>query len=136
MFNRIGRILVLFLLTTGLGTTGCSTSGGSSGDPGPAATPGTPGGGVDLEVKNEQRMEAEIWVFIDGARRRLGRVNSFSENTFLIPIDRARILRMEFRLYGGPVCVTGDAPFEPGDFVSYTIPVDITRFDAVCRGDS
>ena len=91
---------------------------------------------MELDVKNDQRMEAEIWVFIDGARRRLGRVPSFSENTFLIPIDRARILRLDFRLYGGPVCVSGDAPFEPGDAVSYTIPVDITRFDAVCRGDS
>jgi len=136
MSRRMRRILGLFLLTIGLGTAGCSTSGGSSGDPGAAVAPGTPGEGVDLEVKNEQRMEAEIWVFIDGARRRLGRVPSFGENTFLIPIDRVRILRLEFRLYGGPTCVTGDAPFEPGDAVTYTIPVDINRFDAVCRSDS
>ncbi len=135
MLRRMRWTLGLFLLAAGLGTTGCST-GGSSGNPGPAVTPETAGEGVQLEVKNEQRMEADIWVFVDGHSRRLGRVESFSEGNFLIPMDRARRLRLEFRLFGGPTCVTREVSMLPGESATYTIPLEIRFFDAVCRGES
>jgi len=123
------------VVALGLGMTGCST-GGSSGGPEAGVTPETPGEGVLLEVTNEQRTEADICVFVDGASRRVGRVRAFSEESFLIPMDRARVLRLEFRIFGGPTCVTREAAMLPGEAVSYTIPINIRLFDAVCRGGS
>jgi len=132
--RRSAKIMAGFLvLPIAMALGGCST-GGSSGNAEPAVTPGSPGEGVTLEVTNEQRVEADIWVFVDGSRERLGRVRSFSEETFLISIDRARTIRLEFRLFGGPTCVTRDESLLPGDAVAYTIPLDIRVFDAVCRG--
>jgi len=132
--RRFAKVSVGFLvLAIGVGPGGCST-GGSSANEESAITPGTPGEGVTLTVKNEQRIEADIWVFVDGATQRLGRVNAFGEETFLIPLDRARTLRLEFRLFGGATCVTRETSRLPGEAVSYTIPVDIRLFDAVCRG--
>lgn len=122
----------LVVLALGLGMTSCST-GGTAGDSAPAATPGTPETGVRLTVRNDQRTETEIWVYVDGARSRLGRVRSGDQGTFIIPTDRVRRMRMEFRIYGGPVCVTRDASLGPAEVVNYNIPVDITMFDAVCR---
>jgi len=128
--NRFARLSAgLLALTMGLGMGGCS----SSGSPEPADTAVVPGQGVRLEVTNEQRTEAEIWVLVDGSRQRLGRVASYDNETFLIPMDRPRTLRMEFRIFGGPTCVTREVSRRPGESVSYTIPVDIRVFDAVCR---
>ena len=121
-----------FVLAIGLGVVGCST-GGSSGATDPAVTPEVPGEGVQVKVKNEQRIEVDVWVSVDGARRRLGRVASFGEESFLIPMDRARVLQMEFRIFGGETCVTREVPMLPGEEVFYTIPVEIRLFDAVCR---
>ena len=121
------------VLALGLSVAGCST-GGSSGSTDTAVTPEVSGEGVQLEVKNEQRVEVDIWVRVDGNPQRLGRVSSFDEGTFLIPMDRARILRLEFRIFGGATCVTREVSMLPGESVSYTIPMEIRLFDAVCRG--
>ena len=120
------------VIAVGMALAGCST-GGSSGEFEPGFTPDRSGEGVNLEVTNEQRTEADIWVFIDGVSQRLGRVRAFDKETFLIPMDRARTLRLEFRLFGGRTCATGEGSFLPGEAVAYTIPVDIRLFDAVCR---
>ena len=122
-----------FVLAVGLSVLACST-GGNSGSADPSVTAEGPREGVELEVKNEQRVEVDIWVRVDGAPQRLGRVNSFGEGTFLIPIDRARVLRLEFRIFGGATCVTREVSMLPGESVSYTIPTEIRLFDAVCRG--
>ena len=111
----------------------CSTGGGAEG--GPAAEPADPGEGVQLAVTNEQRMEADIWVYVDGVRRRVGTVRALSNDDFVIPMDRARRLRLEFRIFGGPTCVTREVSMLPGEAASYTIPMNIQLFDAVCRGD-
>jgi len=118
------------VLAAGSGASGCASGGSSGVDDSKAPTTGP---GIELEVTNNQRTEAEIWVFLDGSRQRVGRVISNSRETFMIPMDRMRTVRMEFRLYGGPTCVTRDVAMQPGEAVSYTIPVDINLFDAVCR---
>jgi hypothetical protein len=123
-----------FVAALGLGMVGCSTGGGS-GDPEPAVAPGVPGEGVRMSVKNDQRIEANIFVFLDGAQQRVGRISAFGEDSFLVPMDRGRVVRFEFRLFGGPTCVTREISMVPGDVVSYTIPVDLQGFiDATCRG--
>ena len=135
MMNWSGITRMAALCALAVVLPGCSTSGGGSGS-GAAAEPVEPGVGVTLEVINEQRIEADIFVFLDGVQQRVGRVKSFSEDTFLIPMDRARTGRLEFRLFGGPTCVTREASLLPGDQLSYTIPIQITLMDAICRGDS
>jgi len=115
--------------TLGLGMGGCASGGGTQ-EGGAAAAEGQ---GVRLTVSNQQRTEAEIWVFVDGSRQRMGVVRSNDTDTFLIRMDRGRNLRMEFRIFGGPTCVTRDVQMVPGESVSYTIPVNIQMFDAVCR---
>jgi hypothetical protein len=132
MPKSTGYAPVLFALILGAGLGACSTSG-ESGSP-PAAAPGsTPGQGVSIEVVNEQRTEAEIWALLGAERQRLGTVPSFGKDTFLIRMTQARNVRLEFRIFAGPTCVTRDVALVPGDAVTYTIPLDITRFDAVCR---
>jgi hypothetical protein len=133
--SRIRMIGMAAVCALAIGVPGCSTGGGGS-QANAAAEPADPGVGVQLEVTNEQRIEADIWVYLDGQRRRVGSVRSFSEDTFLIRMDRARNARLEFRLFGGPTCVTRDLSLLPGDEISYTIPMNITLMDAVCRGDS
>lgn len=126
------HVSTLFALAFGAGLGACATGGGfgSSG----AAAPGSRAGqGVSIEVVNEQRTEAEIWALLGAERQRLGSVPSFGSDTFLIRMDRARNVRLEFRIFAGPTCVTGEAALVPGEAVTYTIPLDITRFDAVCR---
>lgn len=113
----------------------CSTGGGGA-QGGPAAEPVEGVGGVQLAVTNEQRMEADIWVYVDGVRRRVGTVRAFSNDDFVIPIDRARNLRLEFRIFGGPTCVTREVSMLPGEAASYTIPMNIQLFDAVCRNQT
>jgi len=115
--------------TLGLGMVGCASGGGTQ-EGGAAATEGQ---GVRLTVTNQQRTETEIWVYVDGSRQRMGTVRSNDTDTFLVPMDRGRNLRMEFRIFGGPTCVTRDVQMVPGEAVTYTIPVDIQMFDAVCR---
>ncbi|MGW8268399.1 MAG: hypothetical protein ACWGSQ_18675 [Longimicrobiales bacterium] len=112
-----------------LGLAGCASGGGTQEE----GTTATEGQGVRLTVSNQQRTEAEIWVFVDGSRQRMGVVRSNDTNNFLIRMDRGRNLRMEFRIFGGPTCVTRDVQMVPGEAVSYTIPVNIQMFDAVCR---
>ncbi len=113
---------------------GCSTLGNPQtsmeGGGGPGAGPG-----VSFEVVNEQRTEVEIWALADMERQHLGMVRAFDRNTFFIRMDRIRTIRLEFRFFGGPTCVTGEEPLTPGEAVSYTIPLDINRFDAICRVD-
>lgn len=116
-------------LVIGFGVGGCASGGGAE-EEAPAVAPGQ---GVRLSVRNDQRTEAEIWVFVDGSRQRMGMVRSMDSGEFLIPMDRGRTLRMEFRIFGGPTCVTRDISMVPGESVSYTIPVEIRMFDAVCR---
>jgi hypothetical protein len=125
---RVG-VAATLVLGASWGISGCS-SGGTGGTE-QAVVPA--GQGVTLEVTNEQRTEAEIWVLADGSRQRMGRVPAYGEETFLIPMDRGRTLRMEFRIFGGPTCITRDVRMMPGEAVSYTIPVNINLFDAVCR---
>jgi hypothetical protein len=128
---RVVRIAVFSALS--LVFSSCSTGGGAEG--GPAAEPADRREGVQLAVTNEQRMEADIWVYVDGVQRRVGTVRALSSNDFVIPMDRARRLRLEFRIFGGPTCVTREVSMLPGEAASYTIPMNIQLFDAVCRGD-
>lgn len=132
MNSGIRLALGVFVLAMGFALAGCAGPG-SAGTTEMAATPEAPGAGVQLTVKNEQRTEAVIWVLIDGSRQRLGQVRAYDEGTFLIPMDRTRMLRMEFQIYGGPTCVTREVSRQPGQSVSYTIPTDIRLFDATCR---
>ena len=128
--KRFAKLAALGLvLTAGPGVGGCASGGSSV----PEDNAPTTGPGLELEVTNNQRTEAEIWVYLDGSRQRVGRVASNGREMFMIPLDRMRTVRMEFRLYGGPTCVTRDVAMQPGEGVSYTIPVDINLFDAVCR---
>lgn len=119
----------LLALAVGLGVGGCASGGGTQEE---AVAPAS-GQGVRLTVINEQRTEAEIWSVVDGSRQRLGMVRSMDRGSFLIPMDRGRNLRMEFRIFGGPTCLTRDVQMVPGESVTYTIPVEIRLFDAVCR---
>lgn len=135
MTNIRGIISVTAFCALATALPGCSTGGGSS-PSGSEAEPAEPGVGVQLEVINQQRIEADIWVYLDGQSQRVGRVRSNSEDTFLIRMDRARTARLEFRLFGGPTCVTRETSLVPGDQISYTIPINITLMDAACRGDS
>ena len=121
-----------FVLAMGFALAGCAGSG-NQGTSEAMGTPEAAGTGVQLTVKNEQRTEAVIWVLIDGSRQRLGQVRAYDEGTFLIPMDRTRMLRMEFQIYGGPTCLTREVSRQPGQSASYTIPTDIRLFDAVCR---
>jgi len=128
--KRYARMTAVGLaLVVGLGMGGCAGGGGAQEE----AAAVTPGQGVQLTVKNDQRTEAEIWAIVDGSRQRMGMVRSMDSGTFLIPMDRGRNLRMEFRIFGGPTCLTRDVQMVPGESVSYTIPVEIRMFDAVCR---
>lgn len=129
-FTRIAALCALAFVLPG-----CST-GGTGSESGAAAEPAGEVVGVLLEVINEQRIEADIFVYLDGQQRRVGRVRSLSEENFVIPMDRARSARLEFRLFGGPTCVTRETSLVPGDEISYTIPIQITLMDAACRGDS
>ena len=133
MKRRIGWTVSLFALSIGLGLAGCATAG-TSGDSEPATSPEASGPGVQVDVTNEQTMEAEVWVSLDGVRQRVGRVRSYSKETFRIPMDRTVILSMEFRLFGGATCTSRELSMAPGGALFYTIPTNLQGFDGTCRG--
>ena len=84
-------------------------------------------------ITNERLDAADVVLWIDGARQRLGDVRGNRTETFHIPMERSAPVRMTFDIPLGPECVTRDIVLGPGEEIRARIPVNLSVMQAVCR---
>ena len=110
---------------------GCGGAGGTSA---PSPFDGDQSQALAVTIRNDQMDEARVWLYINGARQRLGEVRGNASRTFNVPMRAIDPVRMQFDLTLGARCVTRDVMLGPGQTVQVTIPSNLSMMAAACSG--